>query len=265
MTDLLRLRLPGCARHVLSSDTSQAQDCAPGLFRLPVFSGDVLGLPGPLVCDECGAGGLCPALLDGGSGIIDAAATSEALSALARATLQQDESIPPLADGSSISAGGINAALFLGLDAAPSVVFRATTALRCRCASTHGEYELDQPGQRIYVSRIGLCSLKRPLGCPSCRLAPVDCVMLEDVTEIENLDSAAMALDRESFIGAEDPRAFVHKVFAAAYCWLTTTWICLSSNWYLFCAALSPASLLHNPRHSICMCVAKCVKHLSRS
>jgi hypothetical protein len=163
--------------------------------------------PPPLLCDECGDNGLCPVIeeVEGGrQPLIDAEAITQALGEHARMHLG---GLGPLKASSS---GAINPCAFRDLHGELSVVYRATTATRCGCASVDGEYDVDQPTRGFWSSRIGLCDLRLPTNCPTCPLVVAGCTMIDDITAVENLDEDAV-IDGKFYFGAEDPRAFVYQ------------------------------------------------------
>jgi hypothetical protein len=126
---------------------------------------------------------------------VDASAGSSLLNAAAMRAVAPDPG------------GGINACLFSHQNAT-LVVYRATTALRCNARSVDGEFALDYPQLSQQRSHVGICTLRRPSGCPTCSLIPMDCTTWPASLEMANLDERAMTVDRSGFVGMEDPRGF---------------------------------------------------------
>jgi hypothetical protein len=216
VSDLWGFKFPNCYR---GNDDGGAGGgrCEEGLFPVPKVSRAAsFVLPPPLLCDECGDHGLCPVVekAEEDHTLVDANAISEVLAEHSRVHLEKVgfkvwEELPVT--------GAINPCVFRSVDGQLSIVYRATTATRCGCTSVNGDYELDQPRRRSYTSRIGMCNLRVPPDCPTCQLVVTGCTMLEDITEIDNLDPDT-AIHRKSFIGAEDPRAFVYQVYHTLTC-----------------------------------------------
>lgn len=170
--------------------------CTEGLYRLPMAIRSTRILPEPLLCDECGDYGACPVLPPSAQPLaIDPAASSSLLNTAAMRAVAPHPG------------GGINPCLFTHQNAT-LVVYRATTALRCTANSIDGEFALDFPQLREQNSLVGICTLRRPVGCPTCSLTPVDCTTWPAILEIENLDERVMTVDRHDFVGIEDPRGF---------------------------------------------------------
>ena len=183
-----------------SPHSSDIRVCPAGLYRIPVAIRSTRNQAEPEapVCDECGDYGVCPVLpqsAEPSALAIDAAGSSRVLNAVAL------KAVAPR------PGGAINPCIFTHQHAT-LVVYRSTTALRCQAKSVKREFDLDYPELGWQNSHVGICTLRRPVGCPTCSITPMDCVSWPSSLHISNLDELAMTVDSRDFVGVEDPRGF---------------------------------------------------------